>query len=567
MNDSGYCSPGFSKEEPNSFFLRKKRSDPIAETVFYENDEILGAVALRKVPEMDLNKTLFYAKLRDYVGERVWVPFNLPCNKIQPKTEVEWVAKSVEIYDTTLLKQEKDLTKSSGSSVFLIERKYRNVITLVDNKTIGYDCKIGVVTSPDETFKEALKKDGRFKDIENFVLNEKNEGGKGSKVEINDKTNRSCKLTLQVSVKRTANSSHSKPSSPISLESSSNVATVQKKSSQLTNKKLEQLVKKLREKKVVYIFPESPDNLADEELLSAMEQCFQSRFQGALFRSKERQERELKKAVGMLAKVHFAKFSETGRPVSFSKKMHNFFDSVGYVRCGTVEASCFLVSDAMIATNFHVAKLLHSQSHSSDAFVFFNYEEKGQKSSLSNGHKLRPLSYKENVMSKEFDYAFLFLENPVENPLTLGQFVRCKSPEVGNLCIIGHPNGDPKHDDIFPILLPHELDNRLAEKRHEYELNDPSFYMCRNDIRDIYRNPSLLSYDVGCMFEGSSGSPVFDMDFNIVALHTLGYHMGTRRFMEVGVKFISIIHDLEIRGFSEFVNEQFPYCKCENMET
>ena len=571
MNDSGYSTPpkpaGPAPEE-TQFLIKTKNSNSTADKAAARNDEILGHVVLRKVPEMKLDNTLLWAKLRGHDGKIFWVPFSLPCGFIQMKTEIEWEKISGKVYDYVInldhakpySKPQSELTKPSSCKLFFVSlnRKHKTAITHVDRKILGRDVDICVIASPDQTFKEAFMKDGRFKNIERFTLGEKVEGGVGPTVDINDKIGTFGGVVLEVAVKRTAQPSHTKLDCPTSAESSSTKdgATVEQDVSQ-SSKKLNEL----RKENVVYVFPKSVSELSTEEMLYEMEQCFRARALDTLVGPKNRGAKEVEKSFEKLAKIQLAKyFIGSARPVAVSKLIHNFFDSVGYIRCGSVEATCFLVSNAMIATSYHVIAMMEKtgQSQYSNAFAYFNYEKHGEKNSLSNGYKLRPLSYEGNVMSEEFDYAFLFLEDFLQETLTLGQFVKCKEPQEGNMFIIGHPNGDAKKDEICPILPLHELENRLA---------DPSFYLCRSEIRNLYHDESALSYDVGCMFEGSSGSPVFDMDGSIVAIHTLGYRFGARNVMEVGLKCRAFIDDLERRGLLEFVAEHFPFCYVENMET
>jgi V8-like Glu-specific endopeptidase len=145
-------------------------------------------------------------------------------------------------------------------------------------------------------------------------------------------------------------------------------------------------------------------------------------------------------------------------------------------------------------------------------------------------------------------------------------------PEQGKVCIVGHPSGQEKQDELCLILPLHEdrrsfeLERRLAEKEERYR-NSPSastFYMYRSNIRRLYGDNSTLTYDVGSMFEGSSGAPIFDMKANIVALHTLGFRLEDTSIVEVGVTFKAIINHLIESGHSDFVRECFPCCWAES---
>jgi hypothetical protein len=224
----------------------------------------------------------------------------------------------------------------------------------------------------------------------------------------------------------------------------------------------------------------------------------------------------------------------------------------------------------MVVTSWHVVNdiLLARKSSTphdhTEVFINFNYEKNGRPP--SSGHKLRPLSYEFNVICESFDYAFLTLEDCVEEKLTLGKFVRCKVPEQGKVCIVGHPGGDEKQDELCLILPVHEdrrsleIERRLAETEQRYQPSASTFYMYRSNIRKLHGDRTALTYDVGGMFEGSSGAPVLDMKCNIVALHTLGFRLGDTSIVEVGVTFRAIIQNLEASGHSDFVREYFPKC-------
>jgi hypothetical protein len=223
MNDSGYSSP----PKRSQFLMKTKNSNLTADTFVARNGaENLGRVVLRKNPEMKLDNTLFLAKLRGHDGKIFWVPFSLPCGFIQMKTEIKWEEISGKVHDYVIglddtkpySKPQSEPTKPSGFKLFFIslDRKYKTAITHVDYKKLGREVEVCVIASGDQTFKEALIKDGRFKNVERFTLNQKVEGGVGPIVDINDRPAvLPEELVLEVRVKNVIQSTGDKCSMPL----------------------------------------------------------------------------------------------------------------------------------------------------------------------------------------------------------------------------------------------------------------------------------------------------------------------------------------------------------------
>ena len=62
------------------------------------------------------------------------------------------------------------------------------------------------------------------------------------------------------------------------------------------------------------------------------------------------------------------------------------------------------------------------------------------------------------------------------------------------------------------------------------------------------------------MFEGSSGSPIFDKDGYVIAMHTQGLAAvdGGKRIMEFGVTFKAIFEDIRQLKGADIAAELFP---------
>ena len=84
------------------------------------------------------------------------------------------------------------------------------------------------------------------------------------------------------------------------------------------------------------------------------------------------------------------------------------------------------------------------------------------------------------------------------------------------------------------------------------------------DCAEKYKG--CLPYDTS-LFTGASGSPVFDLNGNIVAIHTQGYTLnvegGKCSLMEFGVTFQAICEDLRKLNLLE---KYFPDCDLKHDE-
>ena len=192
---------------------------------------------------------------------------------------------------------------------------------------------------------------------------------------------------------------------------------------------------------------------------------------------------QLEKIIGTLS---------TLRPISFLEHGLEMAKSVArVVRADGGRGSGFLIKDNLLITNHHV---IPSEEIARGASVEFNYQKTPQgldaelfpfKLSPDEGFATSP---KEDQGGDDWT-AVRVMGNPNEKwgQLTLGR----ADPKVQDeVIIIQHPGGGPKQ-----IALSHNTVAFVNEKRLQY-LTDT--------------------------LEGSSGSPVFNIDWQVVALHHKG---------------------------------------------
>lgn len=149
-------------------------------------------------------------------------------------------------------------------------------------------------------------------------------------------------------------------------------------------------------------------------------------------------------------------------------------------------ATGFLTEENLFITNNHV---IHDESEATDARIQFNYQKNKDGLELTpTEFSFDPSSYFET--SKEHDWTVIRVEGDANAEWGAIPLRRVKIEETSNVNIIQHPNGDHKQ-----IAMHHNVIAYADDHRVQY-LTDT--------------------------MPGSSGSPVFDNDWNVVALHHSG---------------------------------------------
>ena len=262
------------------------------------------------------------------------------------------------------------------------------------------------------------------------------------------------------------------------------------------------------------------------------------------------------------AKKDVYKNAATKMPAILNKKFGKYMDSVGLIECGTIRGTCFLVTDEIVITNHHVCTLMNTEREEQKnpnlpITVSFNFywpagtEQDVPVVTVDVDEEQDP-----HIENPHLDYKFLRLQNNrhLTNLDPLGPIVRCQQLQEGCVVIMGHSEGKEMHQETCVVVRTCSWREKL-EQRNELA----GVHMTNaQKLESGEKYKDCLPYDTS-LFSGASGSPVFDMNGHIVALHTQGYTLdvegGKRSLMEFGVQFNAICehlkstHDLDLEQF------------------
>lgn len=283
-------------------------------------------------------------------------------------------------------------------------------------------------------------------------------------------------------------------------------------------------------------------------------------------------------------RVYRENFGKERKDSILIKAMKNQVDlseSVGYIEWDLSQkkgsATCFVLCGRYILTCHHVVKMIVGEG----------IEEKDWALKISQSARVT-FSYKDNhpkdndwfsieqwfkISDKDLDFAVLRLEeNGKKSPEGLAPFINCP-PFNGLIHIIGHPDGQAKSIDscfVVNICERQRECERSVQQGLDKECNNVncgydaqgtdcihSFNPC--DMSGIVNNPVAVTYNTS-FFWGSSGSPVFDTNGNLVALHVAGYIYGRKHkpqsIIEFGFSMRSIFKVIKDK-FKSLYNSDF----------
>ena len=229
------------------------------------------------------------------------------------------------------------------------------------------------------------------------------------------------------------------------------------------------------------------------------------------------------------ARSEVFKNASVRKPARLNEIFGHYTRSVGQIICGEFAVgTCFLVTDGLVITNYHVyreIKILRARLSNANLpiLVRFDYLHSGQRENF-----LTVEVDEEKITKLEnpyLDYKFFCLKQSegLESRVPLGPMVRNWQLSDGRVIILGHPEGSEMQEEVC-VVIGYRPMREIIRKRHEqfngvHMTNAELLHKTRK-----YQRQGCLSYDTTC-FRGSSGSPVFEMNGYIVAMHTQGYYL------------------------------------------
>ena len=263
-----------------------------------------------------------------------------------------------------------------------------------------------------------------------------------------------------------------------------------------------------------------------------------------------------------LARDELTKNKSTKIPAVLLRDLGVLIKSIGRISCGEKSGTCWIVSGTLVITCHHVYRsFMEERSRYSNALpieVSFDYFYAQQPERI---HTIEVDEERDPEMENyRLDYKFLRLKEneALADRDSLGKFVRNRSLDDGLVIIVGHPKGKKMLEETC-VVIRKFLRRTQAQRRHISV--GPDLHMSNGNLLQLNEDENT-SYDT-TLFYGSSGSPVFDLSGNIIAMHTQGYTLDIGEgnevsLMEFGVQFSAICEDMRGRNFSP--EYYFPDC-------
>ncbi len=281
---------------------------------------------------------------------------------------------------------------------------------------------------------------------------------------------------------------------------------------------------------------------------------------------KQRENLKNKSEVQKFFRAEYGKSIENFLKVKNVKQLMKLSDSVCQIRQGeSALGTGFLFFDRYILTNAHVIgeSTDVTKVNAAQFTAVFGYEDMDSKDSKHIQVKqLTAYFFGKDDKGRYLDYALLELddvENIADYPKLLDYYSPNASINKGQICIVGHPGGEVKKMDHRFIIERENRQKHVSENQHLINVINE---VCLKDMWDFSAYEIQITYD-SCFYHGSSGSPVFDADCNLIGIHSGGYKYKTKgdktwRVMEYACSMQPILENIraqaEIKRLSNIVS-------------
>ncbi|CAB4035283.1 Hypothetical predicted protein, partial [Paramuricea clavata] len=294
------------------------------------------------------------------------------------------------------------------------------------------------------------------------------------------------------------------------------------------------------------------------------------------------------------ARNEIFKNASTKRPARLNGTLTSYTRSIGHIKCGSVGGTCFLVTNVLVITNYHVYRMIEEERNkpgnsSLPITVLFDYLTK----QMENVVKVEVDKEQDPKLANPYlDYKFFRLKQneSIKGRVPLGSMVRNWQLSDGRVVILGHPEAMEMQDEVCVVVGHRAMKKRIRERHKLFT----GVHMTNEQLLNIENYQGRLSYDT-TFFSGASSSPVIEMNGNIVAMHTQGYLLereekeavpnqlenvpnqeqqnGSRQgksrqysLMEFGVQFASICTNMRLFYGEDVVQQIFPNYELETCE-
>jgi hypothetical protein len=278
------------------------------------------------------------------------------------------------------------------------------------------------------------------------------------------------------------------------------------------------------------------------------------------------------------ARDDISKNVATKIPARLLEPLCSYRKSIGQIACGDIRGTCFLVADMLAITNQHVFRMINDERRKPQnlnlpitvTFDYFDPEQREDLITVVEVDEARDPAPEHT----QLDYKLFYLKESegLRDRVLLGPIVRSRPVQEGLVIIMGHPGGSEMYEETCVVVSSDSWREKLKQRheKHQSQRNEGApvgVYMTNDDLlRSSEKYRECLPYD-SSLFSGASGSPVFDLNGNIVAIHTQGYTLnaeeGKCSLMEFGVQFSAICEDMRRRNLN--VEQFFPNFKEEQL--